>query len=88
MEAVKRIFKFGAGGALGAAIGASVAGFLAPQRGDSFQANTRSFVTEVKTEGERAKAATEAALAEKFRQQVDDDKALTGKVEHREPKKV
>lgn len=88
MEAVKRIFKFGVGGAFGAAIGAGVAGFLAPQRGDSFQANTRTFIAEVKTEGERAQAATEAALAEKFRKQVDDDKALTGKVEHREPKKV
>lgn len=88
MEAVKRVFKFGLGGAFGAMIGAGVASLLAPQRGEEFQATSRAFLDEVKSEGERARQATEAELAERFRIQVNDDKALTDDPQHREPRLI
>lgn len=88
MEAVKRVLKFGLGGAFGAAIGAGVASLLAPQRGEEFQATSRAFLDEVKSEGERAQQATEAEMSRRFRVQVSDDKALTGDPEHREPRLI
>lgn len=88
MEAIKRVFKFGMGGALGAAIGAGVASLFAPQKGEELQTTSRSFVAEVKSSGDEAQRQTEAQLAERFRKQVADDKALTGDAEHREPRLV
>jgi gas vesicle protein len=88
MEAIKRVFKFGMGGALGAAIGAGVASLFAPQKGEELQTASRSFVTEVKTAGDIAQQETEARLAQRFRVQVADDKALTGDTEHRAPRLV
>lgn len=86
MEAVKRILKFGIGGAFGALVGAGIAGMLAPQKGEQLQANTREFVANVKSEGETARASTERRLAEKYRTQVDDQTALTGTTTHQAPK--
>jgi gas vesicle protein len=88
MEAIKRVFKFGMGGALGAAIGSGVAILFAPQKGEELQTSSRSFVTQVKTAGDIAQQQTETRLAERFRVQVADDKALTGDAEHREPRLV
>jgi gas vesicle protein len=88
MEAVKRIFKFGVGSAFGAAVGGGIAAFLAPQRGSELQAASRSLIQEAKIEGEEAQRLTEAEMARRFRIQVADDKALTGEVEHREPKPI
>ena len=88
MEAIKRVFKFGMGGALGAAIGAGVASLFAPQKGEELQSASRSFIAEVKTAGDVAQQETEARLAERFRTQVADDKALTPDAEHREPRLV
>ena len=88
MEAVKRVFKFGLGSAFGAAVGGGIAAFLAPQRGKELQAASHSLIQEAKIEGEQAQRATEAEMARRFRAQVADDKALTGEVEHREPKPI
>lgn len=88
MEAIKRVFKFGLGGALGAAIGAGVASLLAPQKGEELQTASRSFISEVKAAGDMAQQETETRMAQRFRVQVADDKALTGDAEHREPRLV
>jgi len=88
MEAIKRVFKFGIGGALGAAIGVGVASLLAPQRGEELQRSSRLFLEEVKAEGDRAQRETEARLAEKYRIQVNDSTALTGETRHSAPKSV
>lgn len=84
MDAVKRILKFGLGGAFGAAMGAGIASLFAPQKGQDLQKTSRAFVEEARTEGASAQAATETALTERFRQQVKDQNALTGaqKPEH------
>lgn len=88
MEAVKRIFKFGVGSAFGAAVGGGIAAFLAPQRGAELRSASHSLIEEAKIEGEEAQRLTEAEMARRFRIQVADDKALTGEVEHREPKPI
>jgi gas vesicle protein len=88
MEAVKRIFKFGMGGAVGAAIGAGVAAFLAPKRGEEIQADTQSFINTVKTEGDAAKAAKEREMMNRFRSQVNDPTAFTEQARHQAPKRV
>lgn len=78
MDAVKRMFKFGLGGAFGAALGAGVASLFAPQKGEELQKASRAIIEEAKADGATAQAATEAALTERFRQQVNDKDALTG----------
>lgn len=88
MDAIKRMLKFGLGGALGAAIGVGVASLLAPQRGEELQRSSRRFIDEVKAEGDRAQRETEARLKEKFRVQVGDSTALTGEPTHSAPKAV
>lgn len=88
MEAIKRVFKFGLGGAFGAAVGAGVAGLFAPQKGEELRTTSRSLIQQAKLEGAMAQRTTEEQLAQRFRAQVADDKALTGEVKHREPKKV
>lgn len=88
MEAIKRMFKFGLGGAFGAAIGVGVASLFAPQKGEDLQSASRSFLSEVKQAGEQAQQETEARLAERFRVQVGDRKALTDDASNREPKLI
>lgn len=88
MDAFKRVFKFGLGGVLGAVVGAGVASLLAPQKGEELQRSSRQFLDDVKAEGDRAARETEERLAEKYRIQVNDDKALTGDTQHYEPKMV
>ena len=61
MEAIKRVFKFSIGGALGAAIGAGVAVLTAPKRGEEFRKESLALVEQVKSEGEAAKLAKAAA---------------------------
>lgn len=79
MDAVRRVLKFGLGGVFGGVVGAAVASLVAPQKGEVTQATTRQFVSQVKSEGDQAKAQTEERLVRKFRGQVDDQKALTDK---------
>lgn len=88
MEAMRRILRFGLGGAFGAAIGAGIGSLFAPQTGEDLRAASRSLIDRVKSEGEQAQRTTEAEMAGRFRAQVADEKALTGDVKHREPKPV
>jgi gas vesicle protein len=78
MEAVRRVFKFGLGGAIGTGIGLVVGSLLAPQRGEDLQQATRNLIDEAKRAGEEAQARTEAELRQRFRQDVHDPAALTG----------
>jgi gas vesicle protein len=88
MEAIKRVFKFGMGGVVGAAIGAGVAALLAPKRGEEIQQETMAFVDAVKAEGDAAKAAKEQEMINRFRSQVNDSTALTEEPRYQAPKQV
>lgn len=76
MDLAKKLFKFTAGGATGAAVGIGVASLLAPQRGETLQKDVNDLIAEVKTSGENARTETERELAERFRQRVNDPDAL------------
>ena len=78
MAAGKRWMAFGGGSLLGAAIGAAVAGLLAPQRGAELQRQTRALIDEARREGDRAAEETRQALASRFRGRVNDPTALKG----------
>jgi gas vesicle protein len=88
MEAIKRVFKFSIGGALGAAIGAGVAALTAPKRGEEFRQESMALVQEVKSEGEAAKLAKEQEMMNRFRSQVHDSTAFTEQDRHQAPKQV
>jgi gas vesicle protein len=88
MEAIKRVFKFGMGGALGAAIGAGVAALMAPKRGEELQKESMALVEQVKSEGEAAKLAKEQEMMNRFRSQVHDSTAFTEQDRHQAPKQV
>lgn len=88
MEAIKRVFKFSMGSAVGAAIGAGVAALMAPRRGDELQEATRTLVDQVKAEGEAAKAAKEQEMMNRFRSQVNDNTAFTEQPRYQAPKQV
>jgi len=77
MGIAKKLFKFTAGSATGAAVGMAVGSLLAPQRGESLQNEVSELVAEVKTSGENAQAQTKRELSERFRQRVSDPDALT-----------
>ena len=78
MAAGKRLIAFGGGSLVGAAIGAAVAGLLAPQRGEDLQRQARALIDEARSEGDRAAEETRQALASRFRGRVDDPVALRG----------
>jgi gas vesicle protein len=88
MEAIKRLFKFGMGGAVGAAVGAGVAALLAPRRGDELREETQTMVSQVKADGDAAKAAKEQEMMNRFRSQVHDNAAFTEQDRHQAPKHV
>ena len=88
MEAIKRVFKFGMGGALGAAVGAGVAALMAPKRGEEIKQESMALVHQVKSEGEAAKLAKEQELMNRFRSQVHDSTAFTEQDRHQPPKQV
>ena len=88
MEAIKRLFKFSVGGALGAAIGAGVAALTAPKRGEDFRKESLALVEQVKSEGEAAKLAKEQEMMNRFRSQVHDPAAFTEQDRHQAPKQV
>lgn len=77
MGLAKKLFKFTAGGATGAAVGMAVGGLLAPQRGETLQKEVNELVAEVKTSGENAQTQTKRELSERFRERVSDPDALT-----------
>lgn len=88
MEAIKRVFKFGMGGVLGAAIGAGVAALTAPKRGEEFRKESLALVEQVKSEGEAAKRAKEQEMMNRFRSQVHDSSAFTEQDRYQAPKQV
>lgn len=88
MEAIKRVFKFSVGGALGAAVGAGVAALMAPKRGEDLRKESMALVEQVKTEGEAAKLAKEQEMMNRFRSQVHDSTAFTEQDRHQAPKQV
>lgn len=88
MEAIKRVFKFSMGSALGAAIGTGVAALMAPRRGEELQQESMAFVEKVKAEGEAAKLAKEQEMISRFRSQVNDPAAFTEKDRYQAPKHV
>lgn len=73
------LIKFAAGSALGATLGATIGILMAPKSGEQTQADTAAFIHTLKTEGELARQETEAQMAERFRQKVDDPEAFTQK---------
>lgn len=88
MEAIRRVFKFSVGSALGAAIGAGVAALMAPKRGEELQQESMAFVEKVKAEGEAAKLAKEQEMLNRFRSQVNDPAAFTEQDRYQAPKRV
>lgn len=88
MEAIKRVFKFGMGGAFGAAIGAGVAALMAPRRGEELQAASKALADQAKADGEAAKAAREQEMMNRFRSQVHDSAAFTEQDRHQAPKQA
>jgi gas vesicle protein len=76
MGLAKKLFKFTAGSATGAAVGMAVGTLFAPQRGEAFQKDVNDFIVDVKTSGEHARIQTERELAERFRDRVNDPDAL------------
>jgi hypothetical protein len=77
MEAIRRVFKFGLGGAVGTGIGLVIGSLLAPQKGEELQQASRDLIGEAKRAGAEAQARTEAELQQRFRKQVGDSSALT-----------
>jgi len=78
MEAIRRVLKFGLGGAVGAGIGVVVGSLLAPQKGEELQRSSRALIDEAKRAGDAAQAQKQAELEERFRARVSDPGAFTG----------
>jgi gas vesicle protein len=76
MGAFMRIVKFGAGGVVGAAIGAVAAVLTAPQSGRELQETIADRISRAKVAGAEAQAAKEQQLIAKFRAEVEDTDAL------------
>lgn len=69
--------KFLLGGIAGAAVGAAVAGVLAPQRGAELQAVAHERLQAAKVAGDAAERETQQALQDRFRSRVGDPVAFT-----------
>lgn len=76
MGAAKRLVKFGAGGIVGAAIGAVAAALTAPRSGDELQTKVDERLRRAKVAREEAKAAKTDELITRFRQGVNAPDAL------------
>lgn len=76
---ISTLAKFVAGSAFGATLGATIGLLMAPKSGSELQADTAAYLETLKVEGERARIETEAQMAERFRQKVNDPDALTQK---------
>jgi gas vesicle protein len=71
-----KLLALGKGGALGAAVGAVSAALLAPKRGKDLQRDLSQRIRAAKIAGEEAKAAKQAELIERYRQEVESSTAL------------
>ncbi len=76
MSALGRIMAFGAGGALGAVVGAVVAQAMATQSGEELKRIVRERVDSVKAIGDAAAAQAESELIERYRADTADPQAL------------
>jgi gas vesicle protein len=81
MSVFGRILSFGAGGALGAAVGAVVAQAMATQSGEELKRRVRERVDSVKAIGDAAAAEAEGELIQKFRSETADPMALSSDAE-------
>jgi len=72
-----RIMAFGAGGALGAAVGAVVAQAMATQSGEELKRKVRARVETIQAAGDAAAAEAEQHLIEKYRAETADPLALS-----------
>ena len=70
---MNKLVAFVVGGTLGAAVGAAVSSFMAPQSGQDLQYSVRSTMQEAKVSGDAA----EAEAKERFRAAVSDSNALS-----------
>lgn len=78
MGIIKRAIKFTVGGITGAVVGAAAAILLAPESGQELQHSLRQRLRSSKLAGAVAKADRKQELIRKFRNEVNDDTALTG----------
>ena len=78
MSATKRLLRFASGGLFGTAVGTAVAVLLAPQSGEELRGKISDRLRQAKLAGTEAKSIKEAALINKFREDVDDPEALAG----------
>lgn len=78
MEFIKRLVAFGFGGVVGGGIGVAVASLLAPQSGEQLQDSVSKLKAEAEAAGDIAKAQTEEAMKQRFRDKVNDQTAFTG----------
>ncbi|MGH2531154.1 MAG: hypothetical protein ACRDJW_02500 [Thermomicrobiales bacterium] len=76
MGALRRVVKFGAGGIVGAAIGAIGAALAAPQSGGELQTKVDDRIRRAKVAREEAKVAKTEELISRFRQGVNAPTAL------------
>ncbi|MCO5217047.1 MAG: YtxH domain-containing protein [Thermomicrobiales bacterium] len=75
-DGIRGFLKFIVGSAVGVAIGAAAGALAAPKSGEEFQTETNAFLNSVKEEGEAARVAAEAEVAQRFRERVNDPKAF------------
>ncbi len=76
-DSIRGFLKFVVGSAVGVAIGAAAGALAAPKSGEEFQTETNAFLNSVKEEGEAARVAAEAEVAQRFRERVNDPRAFT-----------
>lgn len=71
--------KFVIGGAVGTAVGLVVASLAAPKKGTDFQDDVRQRLADSKAAGAEAERQAISSLENRFRSQVGDSQAFTGK---------
>ena len=82
MAVIKKLAKFGIGIVTGGAIGAAVGTLTAPDEGDSLRRRMKQHLVNARQAGDEARAAKQAQLISRFREDVGDVDALEDKVDH------
>lgn len=81
MKALKGVVDFAAGVAIGAVAGAGVAYLTTPKSGDTLRSEGQDLIESAKHAGERARIDRETELRDKFRNQVNNQQALSTPVD-------
>src|SRR3954464_3442858 len=81
MEAIKGVVDFAAGVAGGAVVGAGAAYLAAPKSGRALRTDGQELIDSAKHAGERARIDRETELRDKFRNQTDNQQALSTPVD-------